>query len=69
MDYYDETALSNSGTYYWRVRGLDSFGRPIGVFSDAEASLRSILLLVSMQLLSAIALPMAVERLLIHPLI
>ena len=36
MDYYDETALSAPGTYYWRVRGLDSFGRPIGVFSDAE---------------------------------
>jgi hypothetical protein len=34
--YYDEEALSTPGTYYWRVRGLDKSGGPIGVFSDAE---------------------------------
>jgi lysophospholipase L1-like esterase len=35
-DCYDEQALSTPGTYYWRVRGIDEFGGPIGVFSDAE---------------------------------
>ena len=35
-DCYDEEALSTPGTYYWRVRGLDEVGRPIGVYSDAE---------------------------------
>ena len=24
------------GTYYWRVRGLDDDGRPVGVYSDAQ---------------------------------
>ncbi|MEN6350890.1 MAG: GDSL-type esterase/lipase family protein [Syntrophomonas sp.] len=33
---YDEEALSKPGTYYWRVRGLDDRGNPVGVFSDAE---------------------------------
>jgi len=36
-DYYDEEALITPGTYYWRVRGLDKQGRPVGVYSDAEA--------------------------------
>jgi len=35
-DCYDEEALSTPGTYYWRVRGLDEFGEPVGVYSDAE---------------------------------
>jgi lysophospholipase L1-like esterase len=34
--YYDEVALGTPGTYYWRVRGMDKSGRPVGVFSDAE---------------------------------
>ena len=34
-DCYDETPRSQPGTYYWRVRGLDPQGRPIGVYSDA----------------------------------
>lgn len=34
--YYDQVALSTPGTYYWRVRGLDKAGGPVGVFSDAE---------------------------------
>jgi len=34
--YYDQIALSTPGTYYWRVRGLDKAGGPVGVFSDAE---------------------------------
>jgi len=36
-DCYDEEPLMTPGTYYWRVRGLDSDGKPVGVFSDAEA--------------------------------
>lgn len=36
FNYYDENALSTPGTYYWRVRGLDKSGNPVGVFSDAE---------------------------------
>lgn len=36
LEYYDEKALSTPGTYYWRVRGLDQNGNPVGVFSDAE---------------------------------
>ncbi|PKM77971.1 MAG: GDSL family lipase [Firmicutes bacterium HGW-Firmicutes-15] len=36
FDCYDEEALSTPGTYYWRVRGLDESGGPIGVYSDAE---------------------------------
>jgi lysophospholipase L1-like esterase len=35
-DCYDDEALSTPGTYYWRVRGLDASGSPIGVYSDAE---------------------------------
>lgn len=35
-DYYDEEALMTPGTYYWRVRGLDELGKPVGVYSDAE---------------------------------
>lgn len=35
-DYYDEQALITPGTYYWRVRGLDEKGKPVGVYSDAE---------------------------------
>ncbi len=35
-DCYDEEALMAPGTYYWRVRGLDEIGRPVGVYSDAE---------------------------------
>ncbi|MBP2627345.1 MAG: hypothetical protein H6Q68_2056 [Firmicutes bacterium] len=35
-DYYDEEALITPGTYYWRVRGLDKDGNPVGVYSDAE---------------------------------
>ncbi|WP_196604874.1 SGNH/GDSL hydrolase family protein [Pectinatus haikarae] len=33
-EYYDPH--SRIGTYYWRVRGIDSDGRPIGVYSNAE---------------------------------
>lgn len=36
FDCYDDEALSEPGTYYWRVRGLDERGNPVGVFSDAE---------------------------------
>lgn len=36
LECYDEDALSEPGTYYWRVRGLDERGNPVGVFSDAE---------------------------------
>lgn len=36
-DCYDEDALITPGTYYWRVRGLDEAGLPVGVYSDAEA--------------------------------
>ncbi|MEQ8176192.1 MAG: GDSL-type esterase/lipase family protein [Syntrophomonadaceae bacterium] len=36
FDCYDEEALSEPGVYYWRVRGLDERGNPVGVFSDAE---------------------------------
>ena len=35
-DYYNEEALITPGTYYWRVRGIDKFGKPVGVYSDAE---------------------------------
>lgn len=35
-DCYDEEPLITPGTYYWRVRGLDEIGNPIGVYSDAE---------------------------------
>lgn len=32
---YDEEPRAIPGTYYWRVRGLDAAGRPVGVFSAA----------------------------------
>jgi lysophospholipase L1-like esterase len=31
---YDEEPRGLPGTYYWRVRGLDAAGRPVGVYSD-----------------------------------
>jgi lysophospholipase L1-like esterase len=36
FEFYDQTKLITPGTYYWRVRGLDKTGGPVGVFSDAE---------------------------------
>jgi lysophospholipase L1-like esterase len=36
-DCYDEKPLLTPGTYYWRVRGLDTNGNAIGVYSDAES--------------------------------
>lgn len=36
FDCYDDEALGEPGIYYWRVRGLDEHGNPVGVFSDAE---------------------------------
>jgi len=33
---YDDKAVSAPGAYYWRVRGIDAAGRPVGVYSDAE---------------------------------
>lgn len=35
FDCYDEEPRNIPGTYYWRVRGLDDEGNPIGVYSDA----------------------------------
>ena len=35
-DIYDEQARCTNGTYYWRVRGIDGDGSPVGVWSDAE---------------------------------
>lgn len=32
---YDDVARSHPGTYYWRVRALDSAGQALGVYSDA----------------------------------
>ncbi|MDR3565514.1 MAG: GDSL-type esterase/lipase family protein [Negativicutes bacterium] len=34
FDCYDEDPRNLPGTYYWRVRGLDAAGNPVGVFSD-----------------------------------
>ncbi|HWR40899.1 MAG TPA: GDSL-type esterase/lipase family protein [Patescibacteria group bacterium] len=34
-DCYDENPRSQPGIYYWRVRGLDPQGQPVGVYSDA----------------------------------
>jgi len=34
-DLYDNTPRNKSGTYYWRVRGLDKDGNPVGVYSNA----------------------------------
>lgn len=36
FDCYDDEARRQPGTYYWRVRGLDADGRPVGVYSDAQ---------------------------------
>lgn len=36
FDCYDEQPRIVPGTYYWRVRGLDMFGKPVGVYSDAD---------------------------------
>jgi lysophospholipase L1-like esterase len=34
-DLYDDLPRIESGTYYWRVRGLDEADNPVGVYSDA----------------------------------
>ncbi len=34
FDCYDEEPRNIPGVYYWRVRGLDAAGNPVGVFSD-----------------------------------
>lgn len=36
FDCYDEEPRNIPGTYYWRVRGLDEAGNPVGVYSDAQ---------------------------------
>lgn len=36
FDCYDEQPRIVPGTYYWRVRGLDMYGNPVGVYSDAN---------------------------------
>jgi lysophospholipase L1-like esterase len=35
FDYYDEKPRQSSRPFWWRVRGLDSNGNPVGVYSDA----------------------------------
>ena len=35
FDYYDENPRISENPLYWRVRGLDQDGNPIGVYSDA----------------------------------
>ena len=35
FDYYDETPRLSSRPFWWRVRGLDANGNPVGVYSDA----------------------------------
>ena len=37
FDYYDETPRTSDKPLYWRVRGLDANGNPVGVYSDAGA--------------------------------
>jgi lysophospholipase L1-like esterase len=37
LDCYDDLPRSTPGTYYWRVRGLDKLGHPVGVYSDAAS--------------------------------
>lgn len=37
FDYYDDTARISEKTLYWRVRGLDQDGNPVGLYSAAEA--------------------------------
>jgi len=34
FDCYDDLARLDPGVYYWRVRGIDETGDPIGVYSD-----------------------------------
>lgn len=36
FDCYDEEPRNKPGIYYWRVRGLDEQGKPVGVYSDAR---------------------------------
>jgi len=36
FDYYDVVPRNKPGIYYWRVRGLDTNGKPAGVYSDAK---------------------------------
>lgn len=33
-DCYDDQPRITPGVYYWRVRGLDMYGNPVGVYSD-----------------------------------
>lgn len=35
FDCYDDDPRNAPGVYYWRVRGLDADGNPVGVFSDS----------------------------------
>lgn len=35
FDYYDENPRISVKPFYWRVRGLDHAGNPVGVYSDA----------------------------------
>lgn len=35
FDYYDEKPRISEKPFYWRVRGLDQAGNPVGVYSDA----------------------------------
>ncbi len=35
-DCYDDQPRLSPGTYFWRVRGLDKYGKPVGVYSVAE---------------------------------
>lgn len=35
FDYYDEVPRISEKPFYWRVRGLDQDGNPVGVYSDA----------------------------------
>jgi len=35
FDYYDESSRQSPRPFWWRVRGLDSKGNPVGVYSDA----------------------------------
>lgn len=37
FDWYDEKPRLSTQPLYWRVRGLDHAGQPVGVYSDAEA--------------------------------
>ena len=35
FDYYDQVARISENPFFWRVRGLDEDGNPVGVYSDA----------------------------------